>query len=420
MADVEFRVVHVDHDNTTISIHTPVGGSLRWGYRTTDIGDITYELALSEQSLIDAGADSFAPYATDWRLGMNVENGGWNTIHAGIHTNVGLRPRTGVVSVQGKDWAHWLEQPIWFSFYDTQWSTGDLKSITKKWTTGYKENDVLFNARGYLDNPLVTPVAHIWVGLKGAKQRTVIEDLIAMSKEGTDFVNITPAFEGPSASWDSILSYEILMQDETNILEHIKTLAAMSDPYGYDFAMEWDKTMRFWNPRRETSTVTWTLTSESVVRDSVPDFDWVNNGPLGTYMVGLGAGSPALWYLKFHQPTIDTYRQWLRIVRVADTYATTVRSLADAINQIQRQTIGLKFGFPHKDLKLTVKPDLINPIDKGDGFRNHCGNVVRFQWAIPPYHTIDAFFWITEQEFYGDAAGNYLCDLGLEQIYEYN
>ena len=420
MSDVEFRVVHMDHGGGTISVHIPVGDSLRWGYRATDIGDINYELALSDQALIDAGPDSFAPYRTDWRLGMNVEGGGWNTIHAGIHTNAGLRPRSGVVSAQGKDWAHWLEQPLFFAnTYATQWTSGDLKNITKLFNRGVKNADP-FNARGFCTESNVVQVAKIWVGIKGATQRTVIEDLIAFSNVGTDAIVISPSFSGPASKWNSLLSYEIMMQDETDLLEHIKTLAAMSDPYGYDFYMDWDKTMYFFGPRRETSTVTWTLTAENVVEASVPDFDWVNNGPLGTYMMGLGSGSPALWYLKYDQPTIDLYRQWLRIVRVADTYATTVKDLSDAIKQIQYQTVGLKFGFPHKDLKLTVYPSLLNPTDKGDGFRNHCGDVVRFKWAIPPYHTIDAFFWITEQEFHGDAAGNYLCDLGLEQIYEYN
>jgi len=406
MADVEFRIVHVDHDNVTIATHYPTGDSLRWGYRATDVGDVAYDLALSDPSLVAAGADSFAPYKTDWRLGMNVDGLGWNTIHAGIHTHINIKSRSGEVAVQGKDWAHWLEQPVWFTFYATQWNLGQLDTIVRTWSTGVKDAD--FNAQGFYENFAVKA----WVGDLGATQRSVITDLVNGSHVGTDFVNLAANFNS-TPKWDSLLHYEIFVQDETNILDHIKTIASLSDPYGYDFYTDWDKTMYFFGPRKTVGTTTpaWTLTDENVVKESVPDFDWTNDGPLGTYMVGLGPGSPALWHLKYHQPTIDLYRQWLRVVRVGDIYASK-------IDGVRQGTMGLQFGYPHKDLKLTVKPEKLKPLDKSDGFKNHCGDVVHFVWPIPPYHTIDAYFWITQQDFRGDGAGNWYCDLGLEQIYE--
>lgn len=419
MPDVEFRVVHMDHNQNTISVHPQLAdNSLRWSYKATDIGDIQYDLALSDPALIAAGADSFAPYKTDWRLGMNVNGIGWNTIHAGFHTNVNLRPRSGIVSVTGKDWTHWLEQPVWFDFYKFDFTKPGLKGLVKDFMKG--ADNAGFNLNGFFSNDAV----YAWAGPKGATQQSVINDLIFLSFNrdlnaggaftDTDYVVITPSFSG--ASMGSIMSYVIQVQDETTYLDHIKSIAALSEPYGYDFTMNWNKTMEFFGPRLKLSASPdpiWTLDTTNVVADTVPDFDWTNNGPIATYIIGVGPASPAVWKLKKDQDSIDAYRMWLNIPRVVDTFTTS-----HPINQIKHATLGLQYIFPHKDLKITTIPHKMSAVSPGEGFLNWVGNTVKFKWDIPPYHTIDAYFWITGQDFHTDAAGNWLCDLSLEQIYD--
>lgn len=411
MTDIDFRIVHVDHNNTTLGIFQPVDNTLRWAYRVNDIGDISYELNLQDTELIQAniaygGENFFAPYKTDWRLGMSVYGGSWHSIHAGIHTNVGLRPRSGTVQISGKDWLHWLEQPVWFNKYAVQFDLGNLEQIfdadVADWTftNGFYNSDYIY----------------AWVATEGATFKSVIDFLLNNSKRGTDFVNLAPVYNGLGFGAGNAFTYVIQFQDETNILDHLKTLSTMSDPYGFDFYTDWDKKIYFFSPRKvvaNSPTPIWTLTDENVVISTVPDFEWLNNGPLGTYIVGLGPGNPATWHIKKDQDSIDLYRQWTRLVRVGDTY---VRYTSD-LDLIIYATQGLQYIYPHKDLNLSIYPNKVNPVDPGDGFKNHIGDVVRFKWELYPYHTVNAYFWITQQEYHGDAAGNYICDLGLEQIY---
>lgn len=418
MPDVEFRIVHVDHNNATISVHPQIAGSsLRWSYKATDVGDVQYDLALSDPALLAAGADSFAPYKTDWRLGMNVNGIGWQTIHAGFHTAANLKPRTGVVSVTGLDWSHWLEQPVWFNFYNNDFTKAGLKGLVKDFMRG--ADNAGFNLNGFFSNDAV----YAWAGPLGATQESVVNDLIFLSfnRDGfvganftdTDYVVITPSFSG---TFGGIMSYVIQVQDETTYLDHIKSIAAMGAPYGFDFTMQWDKTMSFFGPRRALSSSPdpiWTLDTTNVVKNTVPDFDWTNNGPLATYVVGVGPSSPAVWNLKVDQDSIDAYRMWLGVPRVADVFIQR-----NPINQIKHATQGLQYMFPHKDLKITTIPHKMSTINPGEGFLNWVGSTVKFQWAIPPYHTIDAYFWITGQDFHTDEAGNWLCDLSLQQIYD--
>jgi len=418
MADVDFRVVHLDHSNNAISIHSPVDDSLRWGYRATDTGDISYDLSLTDdEELINAGQDSFAAYKTDWRLGMSVNGAAFTSIHAGIHTSVGLKGRSDSVSVSGRDWSEWLNQAVWFDLYDIEFNPDNFSSFKRAFNKGYNEdgtttNDLgstTFDANGFLQGPAY----YVWIGLLGANFETMLTDLITISKQGTDFVNLQPQFEGFSFL-ETLPSYQIFWQDEGTYLDHLKTIASSGEPWGFDFYTDWDKKIYFFGPRKSVGTSPdpiWTLTTENVVIDSVPDFTWLNNGPLGTHIYALGQGSPAIWHLKHDQDSEDIYRKWLRLPRVGDIYQ---QSVSDVLYGAE----GLQYIFPHKDLQLSIYPNKVNPGDIGDGFRNHVGDVVRFKWPVMPYHEINAYFWITQQDYHGDSANNWTCDLGLEQIYD--
>lgn len=409
MAAVNFRIQHRNHSGGVISTHTPVGESLRWAYRATDIGDISYDLSLLDDlAPKNLGENSFAPYKTDWHLQMQVGGGGWGSIQAGIHTSVNLAPREGVVTVNGKDWLHWLEQPVWFDKYNVQFDPGDLQDVLDADFAGYGNG-------AFYDSDYVK----VWIGANGAVHQDVISHLINNAKRGSDFVNLQPVYGGVGNSWNQLFTFVIMFQDQTTILDHIKNLAQMADPYGYDFYVDWDKKIYFFGPRKQvpfSPDPIWTLTTENVVVDTVPEFDWTNNGPIATHVVGLGPGNPAIWRIKKDQDSIDLYRQWLRLENVGESYLRS--TLTGTVNAIQKATEGLQFIFPHKDLNLSIYPDVVNPSDLGDGFRNHCGDVVRFKWEVYPYHTINAYFWITGQEYTLDAAGNAECALELEQIYD--
>lgn len=403
MTAVTFQVQHLEHDSSLVSVHEPVGDSLRWSYKATDVGDISYELSLDDDPQIST--DSFAPYVQDWRLQISEDGGAFRNIHAGIITNVGLRARSGTISVEGRDWAEFLNQNVWFDFYTTDFDPPDFKSLKAAINNGVA--DVDYDGNGFYSSDFF----YVWSGPDGATQQSIIQDIVQIAKNSdadpNNTVNITTAFHG--SGWDSSLTYSIVIQDETTYLDHIKTIAAMGQPYGFDFYMGFGKTLHFFGPRKKVAaspTPIWVLDTDNVVIETVPDFAWVNNGPLATYVMGLGPGSPAIWKLKFDNDSIDLYRKWFRLARVGDLYQRT-------ITDVRYATQGTQLIYPHKDLNLSVYPDRL-----GGGFDNQIGDVVRFKWPVPPYHTINAFFWIVEQDYHGDEANNWICDLKLQQIYD--
>lgn len=394
---VLFRVLHLAHSGATVSTHTPVGGSLRWSYRANDMGDIDYTLPLSDPTIT---RDSFAPYYTDWRLQQQVSGGAWEGIHGGIHVPVNVVSDADTVNVAGKDWALWLDQPPWFDgFSDADFSKTVFDDVFRQWNTPISRTV----GSGFVD----TPIVKAWY--PPATQQDVITWLVNNLNRGTDFVNISADFNG--TGWSEVTDLVIIQfQDETTILSHINEIAAMDTPYGFDWYMGYGKTMHFFGPRKEVAnspTAIWTI-NETMVLNPVDVLDWTNNGPLGTHIMGLGPGQPGIWRLHTDQDSIDRYRLWNRLERVGGPFVYKTKG------QIKYLTDGLQYIAPQKDLKVTIRPEDIDPFE---GFKNHVGDVVRFTWDFPPYHQIDAFFWIVSQEFSSDPAGNFKCDLGLQQIY---
>lgn len=394
---VLFRVQHLNHSGGVVSTHTPVGGSLHWAFKANDMGDISYTLPLSDTAI---GRDSFAPYFTDWRLQQKVDTNAWESIAAGIHVPVNMVSDEDTVHVAGKDWAHWLEQPPWFpDFSDLNFSPKVFKSAFKD----YNEPLSRTEPSGFVN----TPIAKAWY--PPAIQQDVIQWLVENLRRGTDYVNITTAFNG--TGWSEVTDLKIIIfQDETKILDHINEIASMDAPYGFDWTMNWNKQMEFFGPRKQVATSPtpiWTI-NETMILNPVDMLDWTNNGPIGTVIMGLGPASPGIWRIKKDQQSIDRYRLWNVLERVGGPFLFKTKG------QIRYLTDGLQYMAPQKDLKVTIRPEDIDPFT---GFKNQIGEVVHISWDFPPYHQIDAYYWIVGQDFSSDAPGNFKCDLSLQQIY---
>src|SRR5262245_8547025 len=240
MAAVEFRVQHRNHGGGVISTHVPAGDSLTWNYRASDVGDISYDLALYDDPQLAAGGEnSFAPYKTDYHLQMSILGGAWQTIQAGIHTAVNLKNRSGVVEVAGKDWLHWLEQPLFFPKYDVQFAPGDLQDVLDASADDY--TGAFFNGT-YIK---------VWIGANGATHQDVIDYLVSNQGKAGPVVTLNPIYGGVGNSFNQVFTYAIMFQDQTNVLDHLKTLAQMNDPLGYDFYVDWDKSLYFFGPRKQ-------------------------------------------------------------------------------------------------------------------------------------------------------------------------
>ncbi len=397
---VKFRVQHLTHLGSVISTHTPVGGTLSYGFKANEVGDIAYQVAQEELVRLQLPANSFAPYKTDWRLQQQVSGGSWTNIHAGIHVPVNLVNDQDAVNVAGKDWAHWLDQPVWFDFYNYHWDT-----IGNGIDEMINSDHALSGAvNGVVNKPAVLAF------IPGCSQETMLRTLITNTKRGTDYVNISAVFSGNVGNLQlTVDPYIIGFEDTSTVLQHINNIAALSDPFGFDWTMNASKKMEFFGPRKIVENAPdpiWTITKDSILEQPILDLNWTNNGPIGTYIVGMSIGSPALWHHKRDQDSEALYRQWLKLENVGDRYwkGPAIKHAVD----------GLQYIHPHKDITITVLPEVLDPYE---GFRNHVGDVVRLKWDFPPYHEVNAYYWITDQHFMSDPSGNWKCDLGLQQIY---
>lgn len=395
------RVQHIDREQGgVVGTFNPL--KPRFAYRANDVGDITYELALSNPQVT---RDAFAPKRTDFRLQVSSDGAFWRNIMGGFHWPIALNNEEGTVKIQGMDWLAYLEQPMWFDAY----LVNAMDLISGKTNL----HNLLQQAESW---------GHAWVGTAGtdteavkynATQQSVVQDLIDIVADGNDgTIKIDTNFTGDGTGWAQVMNYTVMFQDETTILDHIRAISSLDDPYGFDFFMNWDKTLVCYNPSRTGSFEDITTLYE-ITRDPqgpLVSLQWQNNGPAATYTVGVGPGNPGVWAIKTFSRSVDTYRRWLRLVRLGESFRTP--------DQVKYAVQGIPDRFPQKELKITVKPDAFEETDPTAFFSPLIGEALHVNVDFPPYHHINANFWIVAQEFHTDDAGNWLCDVSLEQIYD--
>lgn len=394
------RVQHIDRELGGVAgTFNPL--KPRFAFRANNPGDITYELALSNPQVT---RDAFAPKRTDFRLQVSNSGANWQNVMGGFHWPVGLNNEEGTVKISGQDWMAYLEQPMWFDMYefDAQDLVAgktrmkivleDPHSVMRAWT----------QAAG-TDTDYLT---------YGAVQQTVVTELVESIAHGDDgTLEIGVSFAGSGEGWAEPMNYVVMFQDDTTILDHIRAISDMDSPFGFDFFMNWDKTLVFYNPAR-TAAISSINSIYSITRSSpaLVKVQWQNNGPAATHTVAIAPGNPGIWAQKTYSPSVDLYRRWLRLVRLGGSYRMPEEVVA-AVN-------GIPDRFPQKELKLTLKPDLLEPSDPTAFFHPMIGEALYVDIDFPPYHRINANFWILEQEFYTDDPGNWLCDVSLQQIYD--
>lgn len=386
---IRFEIDHLDHTGALIETFRPL--RLRWSYRLGNlgIGDISYQLALSDPLVT---RDGFAAYATDWQLNMIVDEADSFPLHAGIHTGATLRNDMGVVDVAGLDWLHWLEQPY----------------------AGFN----------YVTPPTPTVVRDkTWSAAAGATQEDVVDNLIASLTDPAYDANgvwLVPDYSGASfaQTMDSRLAYA----DSASVLQLVRNVSHLYDPRGFDFWVDWDKTVRFVGPRAINPAAVspaYTLTgSGQIVGIPGQGFQWNNPGPRATQTVGAGAGANNMRGISSstYAPSVTQYRRWARIANLSGDPGGADLSSTDLIVS-QAASQGYLDRFPQKELRIVVKPDAVDPADPAAFFFNQVGQALDITYDFPPYHLVDAFFFVTGQSFQADSAGNWLCDVTHDQIY---
>lgn len=383
-----FAIRNVDHDGDPISTVSPIGGSLSWSY--AECGFAGPSVAAWDISRTDPGLgrDDFAPKRTDWELVMTFE-GSETVLSAGILLPVNMASSAagsfGRVRCQGESWLAYLRQPWPFNYADvaSDQAANQLNDIDELWK--------------------------YWASVDGKTQQDVVEDALAAIAGYEDAVVLTPSFDG--TGWAEEIDKEIGFGDATTLLDLILSIAALGDPKGFEIWDEPDKTLRLTAPTLtdpDAVTPAYTLDQTMIV----PAAEWTNNGPEESDSVVLGSGSGntrRIGYSKF-QGTRDTYRRWVRIRETSFSSEDGIAAAADSI--------GTQARYPHKDFKVTIRPDLLDPADASAGFQRLTGQAVAYDYDVSPYHRIDAEYVVVNQEFRANPSGaGFLCDLTLWQIY---
>jgi hypothetical protein len=395
---VHFYIDNLAHGGSVISTYEVL--QPQFTFNLSDAGTCSWDLALSQTQVNGTAItqDEFAPKKTDYRLRGNdgVQN---LTLQAGRLLDVNLESDTGTISCSGKDWLEYLNQPWYFDGY--QQSVFTLSGGNVKAWVGV----------GGADTQLVS---------YNATQQKIIQEILTHANLLSD-IAYTANFSG--SGWSTVLEYMINFLDETTLMSHIQAISDYAAPLGFDFWCDYNKQINFYSPRLVTNPTTPPPSQIAVSLtygvDPVIKVNWHNAGPKATRTVG--KNSVNLWKERSYAPTITTYRDELEVVDLGQKYDFG-RSYAQIQNQIDIATDAQgSFDWnPQKDITLTVLPDRIFPASQVNGFRPMLGKVVYFDsaGAFLPYHRVNAYYYIVSQTYRtDDSSGNYVLDLGLQQVY---
>lgn len=388
MTGIRFEVDHVDHTGALISTHTPVGSTLRWTNRNQDYGLLQYEVAYSDPEVT---TDGWAAKRTDVELWLVTEpDQNRYLVWAGLHDAANLRlTDRGTIFVSARDWLWWTDQPYPFPAYEAE--TLDSLIATNAWP------GLLYNA------------------IDGDTIEDVIVALLDPITDGTaEQVDLVPDFQGPAFA--EPIYWRVDFTDSQTILGHLRALASLADPQGFDFFCDVDKLVRFSGPRLQDPATASPIFSFTSPDNGIVEIDWTNFGPaaINTVAVASGAGNARRWSRKTYAPSEALYRDWT-IVRPITRYTQSLTD-EDGIGYFAEGG-GYLDRHPQKRLFMTIKPDIVDPSDPTAMFFNQIAQVIDVDYQFPVYHRVDANFYIVAQEFFGDGAGNYFCHLSLDQIY---
>lgn len=388
MTSVRFEIEHREHDGSLISTHVPVAGTLQWSFRNQDYGMLQYGVAYSDPEIV---TDGWAAKRTDVELYIISEpDGNRQRIWAGIHDAANLRMvGRDTISVTARSWLWWADQPYPFPAYEDD----TLDDLVAAGT----DPSLYFNAP---DGDTVTDV---------------IAALMDKITDGSaEQVELIPDYQG--SALDEPVYWRVEFGDNRTILDHLKGLAAMSDPFGFDFWDDPDKYVRFVGPRLRATTDAVIRASFTGPSNGIVDMDWTNLGPaaVNTVAIASGTGNARRWSRKTYAPSEALYRDWT-VIRDITRYASSLTD-EDGVGSFAEGG-GYQDRFPQKRLMFTIKPDLVDPSDATAFFYTHVAETVDVDYTFPVYHRVDSLFYIVAQEFFDAGAGNYLCNLTLDQVY---
>lgn len=380
--------------------------------RNSEPGGFSGEIALGQKKrtnpLIGIAKDEFGPLRTlyeVYRDGTILSDGELKSINLNFNRDT--------VLVAGKDWKAYLQHRIYpfnpedYKEYnlDTKWTFWD--QWPKRWPS-----------KILITDPTPDPVY----------VKRIVRDILVSMRTGVPVDYKVPAAQRqalatapgvPEIKWNispdtgtQISSYKIYPGDQTTIYDHITKLSEMADGFEWDI-LPLSLEFKLWMPTRyKTNTPVYTFTvSDSGSGGEITEFDWQNDGPDGTYLIGLGSGKHKIGATWTYAPSVEQFGRQDLVYDYGEVQSY------DMILQMLKDQNDLH---PQKKLSLTLlNPGFLVPSFYGaDRPRSLISNTVRVVRDFAPLHKVDAYFQVNAIKIGVDNSTNEYAALELMMIYE--
>jgi hypothetical protein len=414
----DFLLYHRDTESFVVTGQY-VPENLGFSIRNCEAGQISYEIPLGEPFLT---FEEFGPYRTDYALYRRGGSGNYSLMVEGMVTSVNLNKDRDSILIGGKDWLHYLERRN-YPFDPVKYRAGDWVNWPKQWPQvippALPQDAVAVDARDVVEDILDAMMNVTLPKLPGGVPATPFRQ------------NVLPISFNNKLTGTKVM-YRIFPGDQTSVFEHIQKLSQLHDGFEFDI-LPGSLEFKMWAPDRLTSQPVWRikgvnnpLTSEA--GGAVIEADWTNDGPEGTFLVGLGTAehrTGAVWYYK---PSIDKYR-WLDkfydFGELANTGDLIVpgdveNAVSDPEDMIFRMLKDQDDLFPQRKLGITLlNPEFMSPnFYTGGRPRQLIGQRVNFQHDWNPYWRNNADYRVNALNWTVDQSANESVELELELLYE--
>jgi len=407
--DVEFGVVTGQY----------VPEHLGFSIRNSEAGHISYEIPLSEPFL---RFEEFGPYRTDYQLYRRGNSGAYQLLTEGMLTSVNLNKDRDSILVGGKDWLHYLERRT-YPFDPVKYRAGDWVNWPKQWPN--------VQAPALATSASPVDVRDVVEEMLDAMNRVTLPPLPGGVPADTNRQNVLPIMFNNKATGTMVM-YKILPGDQTTMYEHIKKLSELSDGFEFDILPQ-SLEFKMWAPGRLQDQPVYRITgvgtpTTSEAAGAVIEADWTNDGPEGTFLVGLGSAGHRVGAVWYYKPSIDRYRWLDKVYDYGDLYNTGDLIAPGDIEDAQSDPEDFIFRmlkdqddlFPQRKLGLTLlNPEFMSPsFYTGGRPRGLIGQRVHFAHTWSPYWRNDADYRVNAINWEVDQSANESVELELEIIYE--
>ena len=369
-----------------------------------------------------AQGSAFAPHRTLYELRRQSVGSGV-LISSGMLTQTNLSKNRDTVLIAGKDWLHYLQRRIYP--FDPELYVSDRGWI--QWPRLWPDTRGVYGPRDFVANPTLADY------MRKIDVAIIVRELILAMKYEPPQIIEDPADYPRGSQWPAGVgtmlgvpdirqnlketgqetSYKIFPGDSTTIFDHITKLSEQVEK-GFEFdILPENLEFKLWSPRKHPSTTpiyTFQPTTEEAT-GMIEGFDWTNEGPDATYLVGLGTHGKKVGAVWTDLDNVDVFG---RLDAVHDFGEV---SDPDMLLDMLKDQNDLH---PQRKLELELlNPEFMTPnFYTGGRPRNLIGGSVHVIAAFQPYRTVNAVFRVNAINWRVDGSTNEYAALELEMVYD--